>query len=434
MNLPIPQQVGPFGIVDREWGLRWQRLLRSNRGVLGIALFVGILLPELLHPVLRDAHAWDSALKLQEPVWFVSAIALSGAHVILRKTGDLPLVDDKLLVLPTFLLCYGLALGALTLTLRDFGLFHLGTSFVVGLVWYHFVGVMRARTSQPRLATAGILPVDEDLLATRIRWLWLERPRLPANVTGIVFDKERPCPPGWERVLSRAVLRHVPVYELSQLREMITGRVRLKSHPEQVFGNLMPSQPYLRVKRAIDTAVALPVLMLLAPVLALICLAIRWESPGSPIFRQVRIGYQGRRFTCYKLRTMRAEVDGPAYTRETDPRITRLGRHLRKWRIDELPQLLNIVRGEMSWIGPRPEAVELSKSYSRAIPYYAYRHAVRPGISGWAAMHQGNVATTDAATVKLEYDFYYLKYFSIWLDFLIVLMTVRTVVTGFGHR
>ena len=251
---------------------------------------------------------------------------------------------------------------------------------------------------------------------------------------GLVFDKDLESSPQWERMVGRAVLRNIPVYEINHLREMITGRVKLRSNPEGVFGALLPSQPYLRSKRVIDTVTAVPALLLLSPLLALACVIIRLESPGPAIFRQVRIGYQGRRFICYKLRTMRVSAGGPAFTEAADPRITRFGRFLRKWRFDELPQLVNIIRGEMSWIGPRPEAIELSKAYARTIPFYAYRHAVRPGITGWAAMHQGNVALTDAATVKLEYDFYYLKYFSIWLDFLIVLMTMRTLVTGFGHK
>jgi len=434
MNLPIPLHVEQFGTQDLERTARWSWLLRSNRFVLGAALALTILLPEILHRLLGAHHYWNSGLRFQEPAWLVSGLAVVGAHVILRKTGVLPLVDDKLLVLPTFLLTFGVGLAGLTLTLRTFGMYHLVTAFIVGIAWYFFVGIMRARTSQPRLALAGPLPVDEDLLGTRIRWVWLDRPRLPTNVMGLVFDKARSRSPAWERVFSRAVLRNIPVYEITQLREMLMGRVRLVSHPEEVFGKLMPSQPYLRVKRVIDTAVAIPALILLAPVLAALCIAIRLQSPGPAIFAQQRVGYQGRRFTCYKLRTMRIEEAGPAFTIDSDPRITPLGRFLRKWRIDELPQIVNIIRGDMSWIGPRPEAVELAKSYGRTIPFYAYRHAVRPGISGWAAMHQGNVALIDAATVKLEYDFYYLKYFSIWLDFLIVLMTVRTVITGFGHR
>ena len=126
--------------------------------------------------------------------------------------------------------------------------------------------------------------------------------------------------------------------------------------------------------------------------------------------------------------------NGACFTADGDERVTGFGTFIRKYRIDELPQIWNIIRGEMSWIGPRPEAVDLADMYEKNIPFYIYRHAVRPGISGWAAVHQGNVAQIDAASVKLQYDFFYIKYCSLWLDVLIFLMTIRTVVTGFGAK
>ena len=115
-------------------------------------------------------------------------------------------------------------------------------------------------------------------------------------------------------------------------------------------------------------------------------------------------------------------------------RVTSVGRFLRRYRIDELPQILNILRGEMSWIGPRPEAVPLAEWYESQIPFYAYRHIVRPGITGWALVHQGNVAEIEAATGKLHYDFFYIKYFSPWLDVLIVAKTVGILMSGRGAR
>jgi lipopolysaccharide/colanic/teichoic acid biosynthesis glycosyltransferase len=126
--------------------------------------------------------------------------------------------------------------------------------------------------------------------------------------------------------------------------------------------------------------------------------------------------------------------DGADFTVEGDKRITRVGRFLRRHRIDELPQIINIIWGEMSWIGPRPEARSLAECYEREVPFYVYRHIVRPGISGWAQVHQGNVAAVDAARLKLEYDFYYIKHFSFWLDAVIVLKTVRAIATCFGSR
>ena len=128
------------------------------------------------------------------------------------------------------------------------------------------------------------------------------------------------------------------------------------------------------------------------------------------------------------------QTEGSHFTKAGDARITRVGHFLRKYRVDELPQIFNILKGDMSWLGPRPEAVELADWYSTEIPFYIYRHAVRPGISGWAQVNQGNVAEVDAATLKLQYDFYYIKNFSPLLDLLIVIRTVGTILTGFGSR
>jgi lipopolysaccharide/colanic/teichoic acid biosynthesis glycosyltransferase len=172
-----------------------------------------------------------------------------------------------------------------------------------------------------------------------------------------------------------------------------------------------------------------------------VAIAIRWDSPGPILFRQRRVGYGGSSFLVFKFRTMHNGGNGhdedertSAITNHADPRVTRLGRLLRRSRIDELPQLLNILRGEMSWIGPRPEAEVLSKWYESELPFYRYRHIVKPGITGWAQVNQGHVAEVNDVLWKLQYDFYYIKNFSPWLDLLIVFKTLRTVLTGFGSR
>jgi lipopolysaccharide/colanic/teichoic acid biosynthesis glycosyltransferase len=125
---------------------------------------------------------------------------------------------------------------------------------------------------------------------------------------------------------------------------------------------------------------------------------------------------------------------GGDYTLDNDQRITRIGRFLRQYRIDELPQIINILRGDMSWVGPRPEAMSLAQWYEREVPFYIYRHIVQPGITGWAQVHQGNVGAVDAAQVKLEYDFYYIKHFSYWLDVVIVIKTLNTILARSGCR
>ena len=123
-----------------------------------------------------------------------------------------------------------------------------------------------------------------------------------------------------------------------------------------------------------------------------------------------------------------------AMTADGDARITRVGAFLRRTRIDELPQLINVIRGEMSWIGPRPEAFALATWYEEELPYYSYRHIVRPGLTGWAQVNQGHVSDLPSVHDKLRYDFFYIKHFSLWLDMLILLRTARIVVTGFGAK
>jgi lipopolysaccharide/colanic/teichoic acid biosynthesis glycosyltransferase len=185
---------------------------------------------------------------------------------------------------------------------------------------------------------------------------------------------------------------------------------------------------------------ALVVGLLALPFLLVVALLIRATSRGPALFRQQRIGYQGRPFTVYKFRTMRltdpasGEERDLAITRHKDDRITPLGRFLRKSRIDELPQIINVLKGEMSWIGPRPEAVVLSRWYEKEIPFYRYRHIVRPGIAGWAQVCQGHVADVEEVRSKLHYDFYYIKQYSPWIDLLIVVRTIRTMLTGHGAR
>ena len=179
-------------------------------------------------------------------------------------------------------------------------------------------------------------------------------------------------------------------------------------------------------------------LPLVLPVCAIISLAILLLD-GRPIFFfQKRGGFRGLPFTAYKFRTMKSEPTREPLARNqvihNDPRISPLGGFLRRHRLDELPQVLNILRGEMGWIGPRPEPLELSMIYEKKLPFYRYRHAVRPGLTGWAQVNQGHVTSVSDIDEKLKYDFYYIKNVSIWLDFLIILKTFRIVLFGIGAK
>jgi exopolysaccharide biosynthesis polyprenyl glycosylphosphotransferase len=190
-------------------------------------------------------------------------------------------------------------------------------------------------------------------------------------------------------------------------------------------------------KRTADLGVAIFLLVLTAPLMLLVVIAIRYDSPGAVLYRQERVGYRGRRFQVLKFRSMvqNAENDGRAiWAAERDPRVTRVGRFIRLTRIDELPQLFNVLRGEMSMVGPRPERPVFVDQFIQAIPSYDNRHSVKPGITGWAQVNYGYAASTEDANVKLQYDLYYIANWSGHLDLRILGTTIGVVMLRKGAR
>jgi sugar transferase (PEP-CTERM system associated) len=189
------------------------------------------------------------------------------------------------------------------------------------------------------------------------------------------------------------------------------------------------------VKRTFDIVGALGLLTLAAPVMLLASAAIALESGRPVLYRQQRVGRGGRAFNCIKFRSMRLDAEGDGVARwavKGDARVTRVGRFLRPTRIDELPQLFNVLRGEMSLVGPRPERPAFVKQLAEEIPYYEVRHSVKPGVTGWAQVRYTYGASVEDATRKLEYDLYYVKNHSLFLDILILVETVRVVLFGEG--
>lgn len=190
---------------------------------------------------------------------------------------------------------------------------------------------------------------------------------------------------------------------------------------------------YVWAKRALDVVVALVVGLLALPFVPLIALAIRLDSPGAVIYSQVRVGHRGRPFRMYKFRSMRqdAERDGAVWARVGDPRVTKVGRVMRLTRIDELPQLWNVLRGEMTLVGPRPERPEFTAWLEREVPDYAHRYAVKPGLTGWAQVRYRYTNTLDETRTATAYDLDYVARASLSFDLEILLRTIPVV---FGMR
>jgi exopolysaccharide biosynthesis polyprenyl glycosylphosphotransferase len=206
--------------------------------------------------------------------------------------------------------------------------------------------------------------------------------------------------------------------------------------PLQTGFQLARTSPYHYLKRLFDITASATALAICSPLFVLIPLLI-WIEDGAPVlFRQERVGRDGKRFILFKFRTMRCrgdEPDGDLYTREGDPRVTRVGRWLRKLRLDELPQLCNAIKGDISLIGPRPEWSKCAERYERSIPFYHFRHLVKPGITGWAQVNYPYGESDRDAVEKLKYDLYYIRHYSLKLDAMIVLKTLYTMLFGKGR-
>lgn len=234
-------------------------------------------------------------------------------------------------------------------------------------------------------------------------------------------------------------MRGIRVEDYPDFLERLTGKIPVPDlRPSWlIFSDGFGSRTlFRRLKRALDLFLASVLFVVTFPVMAVVAIAIRLESSGPALFRQERMGRNGRRFVLFKFRSMYQDAErntGPVWAAEKDPRVTRVGRFIRKTRLDELPQLWNVLQGEMSFIGPRPERPHFVQTLQEVVPYYAQRLAVRPGITGWAQVRYPYGASVEDALEKLQYDLYYIKNMSPFLDLLILLATVRTVLRRGGR-
>lgn len=411
-----------------------RRLWSRIRVQLGGGLLVAAALPIIfLRLTIKEIPV---PLANQSATGLVFAIILG--YYFLKSITIFPGMRTNFYVVPSFLVSYGITLALFFFFRFDYSRGAFLGSFFICVTWFWVVHIVAQRHGAVRIGVVPFGSVTSLPEARGVFWEWMTSPELDSPYDALVADLRAEIPAKWEAFLAESAIRGVAVFHVKQLGEAITGRVEIEHLSENSLGSLIPFVAYLRIRRMVDFLAAAVAGALLAPFLLVIALLIRLDSPGPALFRQERIGYRGRPFRVAKFRTMSHRPGGAdreeAITKENDPRITGLGRFLRRTRIDELPQILNVLKGEMSWIGPRPEVAILSRWYESELPFYRYRHIVPPGITGWAQVNQGHVAELHQVTHKLHYDFYYIKNFSPWLDILILIRTVSTVLTGFGSR
>jgi len=254
----------------------------------------------------------------------------------------------------------------------------------------------------------------------------------------VAMDDRRGALPVEELLALR--LAGVKVEEVTSWLEKISGRIEVEHlYPSWLIftEGFQPNTLGQILRRVLNLTAALAGLIIALPLLPLIVLAVKLDSPGRALYRQKRVGRGGKVFYCYKFRTMRrdAEADtGATWATDDDPRITRVGKFLRMSRLDEIPQLWCVLKGDMHFVGPRPERPEFVEWLSKEIPYYGVRHAVRPGITGWAQVQYKYGNTLEDAREKLQYDLFYIKNASVGLDMLIIFQTIKIVMLGRGAR
>jgi len=252
---------------------------------------------------------------------------------------------------------------------------------------------------------------------------------------GIVLDRHVRSTDERTRLLGELKMQHLRLYSVEAVAELTSGRKMLPTASDSLW-EIDNDPSYDRAKRLLDVATVIALAPLWLPLAVGVGLAVRFDSKGPALYSQPRVGRDGHVFTLWKFRSMVHGLQAPGvhFAQAEDPRITRVGRLLRRSRLDELPQLFNVLMGHMSLIGPRPEQTAFVRDFAATIPSYPYRHLVRPGLTGWAQVQQGYADSADTTRIKLSYDLYYVAHYSLALDLLIAAKTVKTVCTGFGAR
>ncbi|MBA2778682.1 sugar transferase [Halomonas kenyensis] len=410
-----------------------ERLLLSRRVQFATGLCVVVLAPALW---LWGWSFWTNSAPSQGYSMAVVTLAYALPVILALQLSRYPGMRPLMVVLPGLAMGFGVALGgaiALELLIDPT---YVGSAMGLAALWSLAHYQLVSRYSILKLAVVPYGRANSMSPSPNVEWCPLLAPSLVGHrVDGVVVDMKELLPKEWQGFLADCTISGIPIYHATTVQEMINGRVPLDQLFENQYGSLRPRDDYDVIKRLMDILGALILIPVMLPLMLIVAVLIRHDSSGPSLFTQQRMGFHCRPFTLYKFRTMYVDQQGSGFTSEGyDPRITRIGHVLRKYRIDELPQLFNVLKGDMSLIGPRPESMNLTDWYEKDVPFFFYRHMVKPGITGWAQVEQGYAAEVDGMVRKIEYDFYYIKNISFWLDMLIVIKTVKIILTGFGSR
>ncbi|MDP6601898.1 MAG: sugar transferase, partial [Phycisphaerales bacterium] len=369
---------------------------------------------------------------------FGSVVAMMISAAAIEWVSRMPLIRSRKLAAGIVGMAF-IILAAVLMITRSYysrGFLLIGPSF--SLIWImlgHWLRVWIASPLRWGLMESGCVEPLREI--SGIEWISINQANSePPAVGAIVADITSEVPPEWARFLTECRFRNIPVLDAEVVYETLTGRVQPEWVNEGHLVGVRTARSMSLIKRTLDWCICIPLGPVLLLITGLCAIAIKLDSRGPVFFRQDRIGLDNRTFRICKLRTMVMEHDDSAasFADEWDGRITRVGRILRKCRLDEIPQFWNVIKGEMSVVGPRPEQRVFVDQFVETIPFYALRHLVRPGITGWAQVHYGYAADEVENRRKLEFDLFYLKRWSFMLDTMNLLRTIQVVLTGQGSR
>jgi lipopolysaccharide/colanic/teichoic acid biosynthesis glycosyltransferase len=397
--------------------------------------YVTIVLPPMLVIGLNfwgHYHEWP----LVHASIFASALAYLALASLSIQFERYPQRHPVALILPAMIVVYLLIFLVFLVFRLSYSLHIIAVSFLVISVLLVLEVLVRKRMKYFRFLVVPIGDFSELEDSTHFQFQVLSSPQIPeGRFDGVVVDLSLSAHPGWQSFIADCVLKGIPVFGAHELRESITGQVDITHLALNELGSLQPQRIIFLVKRFIDLAFLLFTAPLSLPMMLVIGTWISLDTPGGPFYIHERMGRGGKFFKMIKFRTMYVHEQPAGFTSEgVDSRITPAGKLIRRCRLDELPQFWNVLKEEMSLIGPRPESKALAEWYLRDVPFFNYRHIVSPGITGWAQVMQGYAVGVDELKIKLAYDLYYIKHFSLWLELLICFKTFRIMITGHGAR
>ena len=392
-------------------------------GMLFISIYISIEMPIHLATV-------SNSLLITIFVYLASAITLP-------KITRYLLVEDKYYILPVMLAIYGVAIAMILLLRIDYSRPTLLHGFICVLIWLFISSIAGKKAKTLKLNAINNFDIDEFKQHRNIDLQILTQPyQINSIRQGLVVNLHNNLSSEQEKFIADCSINNITVYHSERIREMLDGKVQTMHLSENTLGSLQPDPIYFMLKRFWESALIIICSPLLIALMLIVAILIKLDSKGPVIFTQLRIGQGGKPFKIYKFRSMsiNKNTSNSKFATEEHHRITKLGYLIRKIRIDETPQFWNVLKGDMALIGPRPEQESFVKEFEKEIPFYGYRHILKPGITGWAQTVHGYVDNTDSTREKLAYDLYYIKYLSFWLDINIFFRTLKTMMTGFGAK